>query len=119
MNSYLLFEGEAEDVVRRHSCYSEKRVWRRPREVRDIWHHGGEKPFKFTTIFTTCLRFNGDLFLALLLQEDVCLQGYQHYVSSCSGPAPLTLAEQELQRIKITEVRSQLCVHRASLFYCP
>uniref|UniRef100_A0A8C9ZSH2 Twinfilin n=1 Tax=Sander lucioperca TaxID=283035 RepID=A0A8C9ZSH2_SANLU len=40
-------------------------------------------------------------------EEDVCLLGYQHHVSSCSGPAPLTLAEQELQRIKITEVRGQ------------
>uniref|UniRef100_A0A8D3AZM6 Twinfilin n=1 Tax=Scophthalmus maximus TaxID=52904 RepID=A0A8D3AZM6_SCOMX len=40
-------------------------------------------------------------------EEDICLMGYQHHVSSCSGPAPLTLAEQELQRIKITEVRGQ------------
>ncbi|GAA6221976.1 twinfilin-2 [Lates japonicus] len=38
-------------------------------------------------------------------EEDVCLLGYQRHVSSCSGPAPLTLAEQELQRIKITEGR--------------
>ncbi|XP_008317826.1 twinfilin-2 isoform X1 [Cynoglossus semilaevis] len=38
-------------------------------------------------------------------EEDVCLLGYQHHVTSCSGPAPLTLAEQELQRIKITEGR--------------
>ncbi|XP_041673477.1 twinfilin-2 isoform X2 [Cheilinus undulatus] len=37
--------------------------------------------------------------------EDICLLGYQRHVSSCSGPAPLTLAEQELQRIKITEGR--------------
>ncbi|XP_029682586.1 twinfilin-2 isoform X1 [Takifugu rubripes] len=36
-------------------------------------------------------------------KEEICLLGYQHHVSSCSGPAPLTLAEQELQRIKITE----------------
>ncbi|XP_061640702.1 twinfilin-2 isoform X1 [Phyllopteryx taeniolatus] len=39
------------------------------------------------------------------LEEDICLLGYQRHVSSCSGPAPLTLAEQELQRIKITEGR--------------
>ncbi|XP_061689848.1 twinfilin-2 isoform X2 [Syngnathoides biaculeatus] len=39
------------------------------------------------------------------LEEDVCLSGYQRHVSSCSGPAPLTLAERELQRIKITEGR--------------
>nr|XP_057934907.1 twinfilin-2 isoform X2 [Doryrhamphus excisus] len=39
------------------------------------------------------------------MEEDVCLSGYQRHVSSCSGPAPLTLAEQELQRIKITEGR--------------
>ncbi|KAL3058805.1 hypothetical protein OYC64_010867 [Pagothenia borchgrevinki] len=38
-------------------------------------------------------------------EEDICLLGYQRHVSSCSGPAPLTLAEQELQRIKITECR--------------
>ncbi|XP_053302280.1 twinfilin-2 isoform X1 [Pleuronectes platessa] len=38
-------------------------------------------------------------------EEDICLLGYQLHVSSCSGPAPLTLAEQELQRIKISEVR--------------
>lgn len=38
-------------------------------------------------------------------EEDVCLLGYQHHVSSCSAPAPLTRAEQELQRIKITEGR--------------
>lgn len=37
------------------------------------------------------------------VEDDVCLLGYQHYVTSCSGPAPLTAAEQELQRIKITE----------------
>lgn len=39
------------------------------------------------------------------VKDDVCLLGYQHYVTSCSGPAPLTAAEQELQRIKITEGR--------------
>ncbi|XP_061583334.1 twinfilin-2 isoform X2 [Cololabis saira] len=43
-------------------------------------------------------------------EEDVCLQGYQHHVSSCSGPAPLTLAEQELRRIKITEVKTDVSV---------
>ncbi|KTG47443.1 hypothetical protein cypCar_00003335 [Cyprinus carpio] len=37
--------------------------------------------------------------------EDVCLQGYLRHVTSCSAPAPLTAAEQELQRIKITEGR--------------
>uniref|UniRef100_A0A3Q1BFM8 ADF-H domain-containing protein n=1 Tax=Amphiprion ocellaris TaxID=80972 RepID=A0A3Q1BFM8_AMPOC len=40
-------------------------------------------------------------------EEDICLLGYQRHVSSCSAPAPLTLAEQELQRIKISEVRGQ------------
>ncbi|XP_051931986.1 twinfilin-2 [Hippocampus zosterae] len=38
------------------------------------------------------------------LEEDVCLSGYQRHVLSYSSPAPLTLAEQELQRIKLTEV---------------
>ncbi|XP_028853249.1 twinfilin-2 isoform X2 [Denticeps clupeoides] len=42
--------------------------------------------------------------------EDISLQGYQRYVSSCSGPAPLTAAEQELQRIKITEVKAEMSV---------
>ncbi|XP_062853935.1 twinfilin-2 [Trichomycterus rosablanca] len=35
--------------------------------------------------------------------EDICLQGYLRHDSSNSTPAPLTHAEQELQRIKITE----------------
>nr|XP_020453753.1 twinfilin-2 isoform X2 [Monopterus albus] len=43
-------------------------------------------------------------------EEDICLLGYQCHVSSCSGPAPLTLAEQELQRIKITEVKAEINV---------
>ncbi|XP_060723942.1 twinfilin-2 [Tachysurus vachellii] len=37
--------------------------------------------------------------------EDVCLQGYLRHVSSISAPAPLTRAEQELQRIKTTECK--------------
>ncbi|KAG9336057.1 hypothetical protein JZ751_003323 [Albula glossodonta] len=37
--------------------------------------------------------------------EDICLQGYQRHVTSCSAPAPLTAAERELQQIKINEVR--------------
>ncbi|KAM6980251.1 twinfilin-2 isoform 2-T2 [Aplochiton taeniatus] len=43
-------------------------------------------------------------------EEDICLQGYQRHVSSCSGPAPLTAAEQELQRIRITEVKTEISV---------
>ncbi|XP_041128893.1 twinfilin-2-like [Polyodon spathula] len=39
------------------------------------------------------------------LQEDVSFLGYQRHVSSCSAPAPLTTAEQELQQIKINEDR--------------
>lgn len=39
------------------------------------------------------------------VEEDICMQGYLRHVSSCSGPAPLTVAEQELQQIKITEGR--------------
>lgn len=42
--------------------------------------------------------------LSLYLQEDVSLSGYQKHVSSCSAPAPLTAAEQELQQIRINEV---------------
>ncbi|XP_072308395.1 twinfilin-2-like isoform X1 [Eucyclogobius newberryi] len=37
------------------------------------------------------------------IADDVCLQGYLKHVSSQSAPAPLTTAEQELQRIKVTE----------------
>ncbi|XP_024125050.1 twinfilin-2 isoform X2 [Oryzias melastigma] len=43
-------------------------------------------------------------------EEDICLQGYKHHVSSCSDPAPLTLAEQELKQIKITEVKAEISV---------
>ncbi|KAM3878184.1 twinfilin-2-like [Diretmus argenteus] len=38
------------------------------------------------------------------VEDDVCFQGYLRHMSSCSSPAPLTVAEQELQRIKVTEV---------------
>ncbi|GLD64499.1 WD repeat-containing protein 82-like isoform X2 [Lates japonicus] len=37
------------------------------------------------------------------VEEDLCFQGYLRHMSSCSSPAPLTAAEQELQRIKVTE----------------
>ncbi|XP_032405868.1 twinfilin-2b isoform X4 [Xiphophorus hellerii] len=37
------------------------------------------------------------------VEDDLCFQGYMRHRSSCSSPAPLTSAEQELQRIKITE----------------
>ncbi|XP_064822886.1 twinfilin-2-like [Oncorhynchus masou masou] len=36
-------------------------------------------------------------------EENICLEGYQRHMSTSSGPAPLTAAEQELQRIKINE----------------
>ncbi|XP_061112760.1 twinfilin-2 isoform X2 [Conger conger] len=39
------------------------------------------------------------------MEEDICLQGYKRHVMSCSAPAPLTAAEQELQQIKINELR--------------
>lgn len=39
------------------------------------------------------------------LQDDISFQGYLRHVSSHSSPAPLTAAEQELQRIKVTEVK--------------
>uniref|UniRef100_A0A3Q2XWW3 Twinfilin actin-binding protein 2b n=1 Tax=Hippocampus comes TaxID=109280 RepID=A0A3Q2XWW3_HIPCM len=39
------------------------------------------------------------------VEDDVCFQGYlRHMTSSCS-PAPLTSAEQELQQIRVTEVK--------------
>ncbi|MBN3311829.1 TWF2 protein, partial [Atractosteus spatula] len=37
------------------------------------------------------------------VQEDICFQGYLRHMTSCSAPAPLTAAEQELQQIKINE----------------
>uniref|UniRef100_A0A8C5I4R2 WD repeat-containing protein 82-like n=1 Tax=Gouania willdenowi TaxID=441366 RepID=A0A8C5I4R2_GOUWI len=37
------------------------------------------------------------------VEDDLCLQGYLRHKSSCSSPAPLTSAEQELHRIKVTE----------------
>ncbi|KFP04884.1 Twinfilin-2, partial [Calypte anna] len=37
------------------------------------------------------------------VKEDVSLSGYQKHMSSCSAPAPLTAAEQELQQIRINE----------------
>uniref|UniRef100_A0A3P8XII6 Twinfilin actin-binding protein 2a n=1 Tax=Esox lucius TaxID=8010 RepID=A0A3P8XII6_ESOLU len=44
------------------------------------------------------------------VEEDICLEGYRRHVSSSSGPAPLTAAEQELQRIKINEVKMEISV---------
>ncbi|CAL8337116.1 unnamed protein product [Lota lota] len=38
------------------------------------------------------------------VEDDLCFQGYLRHMASCSSPAPLTLAEQELQRLKATEV---------------
>lgn len=74
--------------------------------------------FKFLRIH--CDRFDDviqERFVVLeTLQEDICLMGYQHHVSSCSGPAPLTLAEQELQKIKMSEVRGQQAPCRAPIF---
>ncbi|CAK6955481.1 hypothetical protein KUCAC02_030788 [Scomber scombrus] len=37
------------------------------------------------------------------VEDDLCFQGYLRHMSSCSSPAPLTAAEQELQRIKVSE----------------
>ncbi|KAL4630688.1 twinfilin-2 [Arapaima gigas] len=44
------------------------------------------------------------------VEEDVCLQGYLRHVSSCSAPAPLTAAEQELQRIKTNEAKTEISI---------
>ncbi|XP_077429523.1 twinfilin-2b isoform X3 [Vanacampus margaritifer] len=38
------------------------------------------------------------------VEDDVCFQGYLRHMTSCCSPAPLTAAEQELQRIRVTEV---------------
>uniref|UniRef100_A0A3Q3G3E1 Twinfilin actin-binding protein 2b n=1 Tax=Labrus bergylta TaxID=56723 RepID=A0A3Q3G3E1_9LABR len=38
------------------------------------------------------------------VEDDVCFQGYLRHMTSCSSPAPLTTAEQQLQQIKVTEV---------------
>ncbi|XP_076012600.1 twinfilin-2-like isoform X1 [Genypterus blacodes] len=48
------------------------------------------------------------------VEDDLCFQGYLRHMSSCSSPAPLTAAEQELQRIKVTEdERRRLATPRA------
>ncbi|XP_035633095.1 twinfilin-2-like isoform X2 [Oncorhynchus keta] len=47
-------------------------------------------------------------------EEDICLKGYQRHMSTSSGPAPLTAAEQELQRIKINEVKTKTSVESKS-----
>ncbi|XP_074986707.1 twinfilin-2 isoform X2 [Caretta caretta] len=44
------------------------------------------------------------------VKEDLSLSGYQKHVSSCSAPAPLTAAEQELQQIRINEVKTEISV---------
>ncbi|NXI71313.1 TWF2 protein, partial [Anseranas semipalmata] len=44
------------------------------------------------------------------VKEDVSLSGYQKHMSSCSAPAPLTAAEQELQQIRINEVKTEISV---------
>ncbi|XP_046880646.1 twinfilin-2-like isoform X2 [Hypomesus transpacificus] len=36
-------------------------------------------------------------------EDDLCFQGYLRHMSSCSSPAPLTAAEQELHQIRVTE----------------
>uniref|UniRef100_UPI0037E77EFF twinfilin-2-like isoform X1 n=1 Tax=Semicossyphus pulcher TaxID=241346 RepID=UPI0037E77EFF len=41
------------------------------------------------------------------VEDDVSFQGYLRHMSSCCSPAPLTAAEQELQRIRVTEVKSE------------
>uniref|UniRef100_A0A3B1K0K2 Twinfilin n=1 Tax=Astyanax mexicanus TaxID=7994 RepID=A0A3B1K0K2_ASTMX len=43
-------------------------------------------------------------------QEDVCFQGYLRHLSSCSSPAPLTSAEQELHQLKATEGKTEISV---------
>uniref|UniRef100_T1E3P8 Twinfilin-2-like protein n=2 Tax=Crotalus TaxID=8728 RepID=T1E3P8_CROHD len=43
-------------------------------------------------------------------KEDISLSGYQKHVSSYSAPAPLTAAEQELQQIRINEVKTEISV---------
>ncbi|XP_029682401.1 twinfilin-2 isoform X1 [Takifugu rubripes] len=37
------------------------------------------------------------------VEDDLCFQGYLRHMSSCSSPAPISLAEQELQQVKVTE----------------
>ncbi|XP_058024521.1 twinfilin-2 isoform X1 [Ahaetulla prasina] len=44
------------------------------------------------------------------VKEDISLSGYQKHVSSSSAPAPLTVAEQELQQIRINEVKTEISV---------
>lgn len=58
----------------------------------------------------------------LCSQDDLCFQGYLRHMASCSSPAPISVAEQELQRIKVTEVKlnqsSQLWWMNAMVWVC-
>ncbi len=56
-----------------------------------------------------------------VVQDDLCFQGYLRHMSSCSSPAPFSAAEQELQRVKVTEVmikQHQLSTIRTTYSMC-
>ncbi|XP_001367830.1 twinfilin-2 isoform X2 [Monodelphis domestica] len=44
------------------------------------------------------------------VKDDLSFSGYQKHVSSCAAPAPLTMAERELQQIRINEVKTEISV---------
>ncbi|XP_049718766.1 toll-like receptor 9 isoform X3 [Elephas maximus indicus] len=44
------------------------------------------------------------------VKDDLSFAGYQKHLSSCAAPAPLTLAERELQQIRINEVKTEISV---------
>jgi len=42
--------------------------------------------------------------------EDICLDGYKKHLTSLNAPPPLTLAEEELQQIKESEVHADISI---------
>jgi twinfilin-like protein len=49
---------------------------------------------------------NGDV----MLQDEVKLAGYKHFVKSKAAPPPLTASEAEMEMVKKTEVRGDISV---------
>lgn len=47
-----------------------------------------------------------------LPQEDMSLRGYKKYLVAEAAPLPLTAAEEELRRIKLSEVRTHTHAER-------
>lgn len=93
--------GEAENGVCSNSCHAEERVWRRTHQGWSV-RHGRSEFNPSGTNGQLAGVFDGVCLLSV--QDDVCFQGYLRHMSSCCSPPPLSAAELELQKIKVTEV---------------